>query len=244
MNKKILFITALHGNEGFAVDLIKKIEEKYDKEKFNFDWVIGNPNAHKQNVRFTDTDLNRIAPGNINSENYEEKRAAELIELSKNYSLVVDIHGTNANSGIFTLVSNPTIENLIVATSLPVKNIVIWASQSSKTSGPVTQFLNCPAVEIECGPKSSPEIQSELKNIISKILENRQPKLEEIISNVEGKNFFQVYGSIEETDTSNMKEFKETEVHGEKFYPLLVNSYKQGSVRKMKKVNFFDLFMY
>lgn len=244
MANKTLFITALHGDEGFGVEILQKIEKDYPREKYNYDWIIGNPEAYKQNVRFTKEDLNRVAPGNINSDIYEQKRAAEIIDLSKNYSCIVDIHGTNAKSGIFTLIPNPKIENLLLASMLPIKNNVIWAAKVSLEKGPVTQYTQCPAVEIECGPKTSPEIQADLEKIIAKILENSNSGLNSLNENTKDKVFYQVYGSIENADTSNMNEFEETEFNGEKFYPLLINSYKSGSARKMKKVDFFETLGY
>ncbi len=132
----------------------------------------------------------------------------------------------------------------MLASILPIQNNVIWAAKSSIENGPVTQFVDCPAVEIECGPKTSPEVQINLEKIIIKIIENQNSEVGSIKENLKNKKFYQVYGSVENTDTSHMKEFEETELEGEKFYPLLINSYKTGSTRKMKKINFFDLLSY
>lgn len=244
MGNKTLFIAALHGDEGFGVEVLKKVEGKFSKDEYNYDWIIGNPKAWENNVRFTEVDLNRVAPGSLNSEVYEERRAAELIELSEQYSSVIDIHGTNANSGIFILIPNPTIVNLMLATSMPIENVVIWAAKVSKVTGPVTQYLKCPSLEIECGPKSSLEIHDQLTEIVSKIVASKEANLETLLKNAEKQKFFKVYGSIEDVDTSKMKEFEETDLNGEKFYPLLINSYKSGSARKMQKIDFFDIFSY
>lgn len=244
MDKKILFITALHGNESLGVEIMKRIEDTLPPTENNYEWLIGNPEAYKQNVRFTQDDLNRVAPGSSNSNSYEERRAAELVELSKKYSFAIDIHGTSAKSGIFVLITNPTLENLVLAASLPIKNVVVWAANSSKEKGPVTQYLNCPAVEIECGPKTDPNIHIQLQEAITEIVKNKGKNLDYLFANIKKQQYFSVCGSIENIDTSRMKEFQETEVQGEKFYPLLINSYKQGSIRKIQRIDFFDLLSY
>ncbi len=242
--KKILFIAALHGNEEFSIGVLQEIEKEYPKDKYNYDWVIGNPEALKKNVRFTEVDLNRNAPGDSKAESYEERRAAELIELSKDYSAVIDIHGTEANSQIFSLVTNPTIENLLLAAALPILKSVVWASKSSLTKGPLTQFMHCPAVEIECGPKADPKIHDELKEILIQILTKRETSLDNLLEIAKEKEFYLVYGKAENVDTTDFKEFKEAVLDNEVFYPLLVNSYKVGSTRKMKKMNFFEIVAY
>lgn len=240
---KLLVITALHGDETFSSEPVKKVQEQY-KDTFPFDVIVGNPKAVEQNVRFTEGDLNRIAPGNPSSEIYEERRAAELVELSKNYSAVIDIHGTNANTGIFTLVTNPTFENLLLASLVPVDNVVIWASKKSQLSGPFTQYAQCPAIEIECGPKNEAIIKKDLEDVLMNFTKNCTEPAFDLMANAKVKNYFYVYGKIEGQDTSDMKEFELFEAGEEEFYPLLINSYAQGSARKMKRVNLFDLLSY
>lgn len=240
----ILFISSTHGNEGFSIPPLKNLEKEYPKKKYGYDWIIGNPKAHEKNVRFTEGDLNRLAPGNISSKIYEEKRAAELIKLSSKYKSIIDIHGTNSNSGVFVLVTNPTLENLLLASTLHIKNVVVWAAKASLIKGPVTQYTKCPAVEIECGPKNSKKISKVLELALEKIIKNPCPKFDEIIENKKKQEYFVVYGSVENVDTSQMTDFKKTKLNNEEFYPLLVNAYKKGSTRKMKKLNIIDLLAY
>jgi succinylglutamate desuccinylase len=244
LKKKFLIISALHGNEGFSLPVIKGVEAKSQNSKLTFDVIIGNPKALKKNVRFIDADLNRIAPGNPKSKLYEEKRASEIIKLSAKYEFLLDIHGTDAKSGIFILITNPKLENLLLAASLEIKNVVIWASKEAKTKGSVTQFTKCPALEIECGPKLSPTVSKNLSNILKKTMENSNKSLSEIIENLKHQNYFWVYGKAENLDTRNLKEFREVKIGKEVFFPLLINSYQAGSARKMRKVDFFEILSY
>lgn len=244
MGNKFLLISATHGDEGFSVSPLERIAKKYSNKEFNYDWTIGNPEALKSGQRFIDADLNRVAPGNLKSKVHEEKRAAEIINLSANYRFLIDIHGTNANSGIFIIITNPKLENLLLAATLPIKNVVIWAAKESLALGPHTQFAKCPAVEIECGPKNSQKIGQDLEKIITQIINKPNMNFFEILNNVRKQKYFRVYGKLEDLDTGNLKEFKLTKIKKEFFYPLLVNSYKKGSTRKMKSLDLFDILSY
>lgn len=241
MKKKVLFILATHGNESFSLPAFERLEKKYARDLYSYDWIIGNEKAIKKNVRYIDTDLNRSAPGDVTSQSYEERRAAEIIAKSKNYESIIDIHGTGSNSGIFILISNPTLENILLAASLPIKNVVVWASKKSNIKGPINQYTYCPALEIECGPKMDKEIVQQLEKIIKDFFDKKIIDLYSLIQNAKKQKYFFVYGLERNVDTTIMNEFEETTINGETFYPLLINAYEDGSVRKMKKLDLFDL---
>ena len=65
--RKILFIAATHGNERDSVKVMRQLEKELPKEKYGYDWIIGNKKAFAANARFVEQDLNRSAPGDINS---------------------------------------------------------------------------------------------------------------------------------------------------------------------------------
>src|SRR6267154_533327 len=97
---KILIIGATHGDEPIGVNVARKLIRQPGMRK-RFDLVIGNPRAFRKRRRFIDVDLNRGAPGRINSSKYESRRASALLRLAKRYRFVIDIHSTTARSGIF-----------------------------------------------------------------------------------------------------------------------------------------------
>ncbi len=242
MKNKILFLTATHGDERLGYKALKKLEKEYPRK---LHWVVGNEKALKLKTRFVDMDLNRAAPGKKEAKEYERRRAYELIEISKKYHYVIDIHDTKADTGIFTIVSNPKLINLSLASVLPIKNVVIWAAEKSKVSGPLAQFMNC-GIGIECGPRNSKKIQKKLYSILKFIISK-----EDLFSikSISPKNYFQVYGKINKDEITSdqskrIKDFKKTEINGEIFYPLLVGEYKNILCYKMKKINFWDKFSY
>lgn len=239
--KKFLVIVATHGDEIFSLPIIKKIKNKF---RDDFDFMIGNPRALKKNKRFIDIDLNRVAPGKIKSKLYEEKRAREIIENSKNYSFTIDIHGAVSSSDIFTIVTNPTPQNMFLAYSLPIKKIVIWGSKNNgRNMGPLSRFVDC-GIGVECGPKNKASIKKKLENILNDFLSQKS----KIPFN--DKELYQVFGSVKKEEFRNrrikLKDFKKVNLNGQFFFPLLVNQYKDEGVvcYKLRKVDFYQKFTF
>lgn len=234
-NNKILFLSSVHGNESFSIKILKRLK-KENKDKFDF--LIANEKAIKKNIRFIDADLNRIAPGKNKSKKYEIQRAFEILKICKNYKYVIDIHGTEAATGIFIIITNPKKKNLLLAASLPINKIVIWSDKKVKKTGPLTRFMDN-AVEIECGPKKTKEIQSQLDKIIKAIIKQDINFDKNLLTK---KNIFEVYGKLSEIGLSKktikqIKEFKKIIIEKESFYPLLVGRYKDVACYKMRKIN-------
>jgi succinylglutamate desuccinylase len=233
-NKKILFIYRTHGNESVGERALKKFEhgENPVSSKIKYDTVVGNPAARKKNVRFTDCDLNRSAPGSKNSDLYEERRAWEILKIAGDYDSIIDLHGTAAHSGIFTIVTNPTRRNLEFARTLPVPKIVIWKSSTPSKTGPLTRFVDC-GVEIECGPQNSKVVVADLAAILRKIIDQGLKG-----ATSPSKKIFVVYGKIIREEYGKRKpiwhDFQKAKYRGEEFYPLLVGQYKKYICYKMK----------
>ncbi len=238
MKNKILIITQTHGDECIGTEVMKKLKSGLNKK---FRWVIANKKADFKSKRFIKFDMNRIAPGNIKSKNYEQRRVAEIISLSKKYAYTIDIHGTEAISGIFIIVTKPTIQNILFALSLPIKNVVIWSPRD--IGGPITKFVPC-GLEIECGPQALEKTKNYLFVALKKI---EKQGIDYGRINFRAKNIFKVYGKLLKNKIaakSNLKDFKQAIISKEIFYPLLCNRYAGVSCYKMEKVNFVELLSY
>jgi len=233
----VLFFAATHGDEGFSVPILQELDGEFPGQ---LSWLIANEEAFKRGVRFTDADLNRSAPGEISSPRYELRRAAELLEVAKQYRFVIDLHGTTASSGIFVLVPNPTPHNMALAASLPISNVVIWAARSSEQFGPLTQFLDC-GVEIECGPKDSPLVWDGLRRILRTIITEGIT-----LEPSRYQRWFRVYGMMPKGALMGkaLADFQQAMFGGETFYPLLVGQYEDALCYKMEKVDFWDILSY
>lgn len=245
MKNKFLFIAATHGNENFSVPVLQYLEKKYPKDKFAYEWIIGNERAYEKKVRYTEKDLNRSAPGSLHSEVYEERRAAELVQLSENYDFVIDIHGADTNCGATTLITHPTLSNLFLASLFDIDRNVVWYSSSSLQKGPHTQFSKSPAIEIECGPKYEEKTADELQRILEKFIGNyKDLQLKAVLKSIKNKEFYVVYGKILGEHEKGIDDFVQTKKGAETFYPYMANQYTGILCYKMKKVKVEELFLY
>lgn len=208
-NKQLLISVATHGDERFSIPVVKQLLKKY-----NFDWRVNNPEAFDRNVRYVESDMNRIGPGSKKSIVYEERQAFANIEFARKYNQVIDIHGSTSNCGVFLILSDPHWRNVELAKQLDVKNVVLWPSLLS--TGPLTQFIPN-SLEIECGPMDDPKISKELKRVLKNFLRGKPRQTVQ--------NFYIVTGCLRGDIKKKMRDFEETIYKGEKFTPLLVDQY-------------------
>lgn len=241
--RKILFIAATHGDESFSIGVLENLEKRYSRSEYGYDWIVGNPKALERGSRYIDTDLNRSAPGDPNGVSYEQRRAAKIMELSRRYTFVIDIHGTVANTGIVTIIPYPTLTNLVLASALSVERNVIWYARESLEQGPLVQFTQCPGIELECGPKSSKEIKIQLDEVLSRVLDrNTSWNLDALVDNLKRKEFYYIYDN-QPDDGNTYTNFALTRNKDEEFYPFLTNQYPGISCCKMKKMRFEEIFL-
>lgn len=230
MKKDILFIAATHGDEQVGVNALKELTSAS-----SFDWMIGNVPAQKKNVRYTQTDLNRAAPGDINSPVYETRRAAELIECSKQYRYTIDLHGAKNDCGMFLIVTKISKENLRLASYFDIDRIVLWPSVTPEMQYPPSEFFPC-GLEIECGNKYAKETEVSLRESITSFLSSYKEKEmlsdEEVLRILADKQVYKMYGSLSPSTgvtASSLSEFEEITCNDEVFTPVFINTYEEYS---------------
>jgi hypothetical protein len=231
---KTLFIGGTHGNEPIGVRALESLEKK----RQDFDWIIGNPCAYKQNERYTEADLNRSAPGMFTGATYESRRAAEITSLAKQYDIVIDLHGTTKDCGIFTLITNPSAANLRLASMIDLDRIVIWPAITPDLKSPLSEFFPV-GLEIECGLKDNSETQIELERVLTNLLENREVLARQDVRKVlNQKEIYEVCGELRGNPGVKLKEFQEVTIEGETFFSLLIGAYDDAygvTCYKLKK---------
>jgi hypothetical protein len=89
---KILVIGGMHGNEPLGLEIVKLLNQQQNPM---IDTILANNPAIQQGVRFCELDLNRSFPGDALSQDYEPKRAAEILEACEAYDVVFDFHNTH-----------------------------------------------------------------------------------------------------------------------------------------------------
>lgn len=240
---KLLFIAATHGEEGFSIPSLKRLEIEYPRDEWGYDWIVGNPEALKQKKRFTEADLNRSAPGDPNSLLYEERRAAELIEVAKGYDMIVDIHGTVSPCDIVKIIPRPSVENLALAAIFPELVNIIWYSARSLKKGPPVQFIAKPAIEIECA-MTDPEIEEKLFQVLARaLLMKRQMNWMKLTAALAQQQWFQVIGRAKSYDPQ-AKELQPLVTEEGVVFPFLTNQYRETPYYLLKKIKIEDAFLY
>ena len=149
----------------------------------------------------------------------------------------IDIHGTVADSGIFTIVTNPTPQNLVLACSLPIENTVIWEGKYYKEHdgfGAISEFSDC-GVAIECGltiGKTEKEVKPVQEKLYAILRDFVMTYLSgKLIGNVPAQNLWQVDGKyMTSSGLDNLKDFDLYEYEGKTFSPLLAGQYRKNGV--------------
>lgn len=143
---KILVIGGMHGNEPLGIDLVRRFQKKQVE---NIDATFANEKAIKANSRFIAQDLNRSFPGG-KDKSYEQKRAAYLLNLCKNYDLVFDFHNTHCPNNDCTFVGESANKNLYdVSAYFGLRKVIVADYECINKYAP-----NCISVEISLASKA------------------------------------------------------------------------------------------
>lgn len=239
MNKDIGILVCVHGNEQYGLKIKEILNNK-------FEFIVANPLAVEKNVRFVDANLNRVFPGNKNSNLYEEKRAFELAKEIDNFSKLIDLHSTSEKMDLTGIISYPfDKEKMDFVKSLKLKKLVLMPESFDEGTS-TDKYHNC-CVCIEIGPHDGKNISLEVINLLENIGEN--------ISYFDGEVFeiFKVI-SKEKNCISYVKNYKFVKkgdpimqnLDGEiicadfDFYPVLANeiSYDEILCFATKKIEF------
>lgn len=212
-DKKVLFIAATHGDEKIGVEVVESFKKR------RFDFLIANPEALKQEVRFIDSDLNRIFPGKIGG-NHEERRAIEIIKKAKKYDWVIDLHGSISKTGVFIIITKFTIENLYLALRFNIKRIVIWPG-APETIGSLSTFMPT-GIEIESGFRDDPKIKNQLKNALADFLKNKESEVD-FLKVADERDIFLVTGKLFKNKNKKPDNLKNWQKIDKENYALFVN---------------------
>jgi len=192
MKENISLVAGLHGNEQLPVKAL---------EDLGVDFVLGNPLAYEQDVRYTETDLN--ASFGLEGDSYEINRANQILSLIPEENKVVDFHTTSAETEPFVIIVD---KNLIpFAKTFGIKRIVLM-SFNVKQGRALINRRN--GVSIELGKHDDVKTGYELVQTIVRNLDN---------SNLlDSYEIYEVYDSIREQGL-----YKNFSLYQDEFFPIL-----------------------
>jgi predicted deacylase len=169
---KILFFGAIHGNEVCGPKAINRVISEIESGGLTLlhgsvTFVpVANPEAHRQDKRFIEDNLNRIFTTTKDPKTYEARLANVLCPLVKRADVVLDIHSITADGNAFTYLDFLTKNNLSLAEVLgPAVALVGWpelykrigqGSYSSDTTI-YSNKMKKDTLLIECGQHKAPK---------------------------------------------------------------------------------------
>lgn len=170
---EILVIGGVHGDEPSGVNAVNKVYDWLSSSDItvhkNIGFVIANPNAVEQNVRYIDIDLNRNFLGDYDSEHLESQIAAELHSLIETAEIVLSLHSTHSSTEPFGITHmNPKRDVLKAALDLPITKVV--RESEGMAAGNMVSYPN--VLEIESGYQHSKRAKSNAIEITKQFLES------------------------------------------------------------------------
>ncbi len=162
---------AVHGNEIIGLFILCELFEKILKgdlqPKINVAFILGNREALKQDVRFTEKDLNRSFQKNKkHASSHEERRAHEIESILEKTSFLVDFHQTQTPTHRAFFVLNYTRKSHLWARFLNPEIPIINFKEGMKreeniTSTIFTNHAGGAGITLELGEKGFEEKQLE-----------------------------------------------------------------------------------
>lgn len=142
---EIAVVGSIHGDEPEGAKAIERVlaEELHHKKAVKY--IVANPPALERGVRYIDADMNRVCPGDSESDDLERRLAARVCEETGGYTKLA-LHTTRSHPEPFALFSRYDSEVFELASKLPVDHIV---DESALSGG---SYTNCGSVvSVECG---------------------------------------------------------------------------------------------
>lgn len=150
---KIVIFGAIHGNEPVGVEAIIAIQKELDRiKKGEIIFILGNPPAYLQDVRFISSNLNRCFLNNF-PKDYEGYRANEITKFLKQYKpdFLLDLHSVSLGDTKMEIYKNQ--KSIIKELCNPNFMQVILSKEAAKGSAIQLQFV--PTMAVECGNHKS-----------------------------------------------------------------------------------------
>jgi len=215
---KILIVGATHGNELLGPRFYRYLLDKRSLLLEHIDFIIGNPRAYAENVRYTDTDLNRCYE--VSNTSYESMRAEQIknyIALNR-YDIVLDMHTTSCVQDSSVIVSS--IEGKLkkrFLRSTHVKNVVVMP----RGNDIVSHVSNSIAYEIYNGDITESLFKA-IEHDIERFIDDGDVHISKMVYEIKGKI---LKTEISENDASALENFNLSKFG---YIPFLTgnNSYK------------------
>lgn len=230
-NPDIVVVGGIHGDEPSGELAIRRVVDDLDLKR-GVKFIIANPPALERGVRYVDVDMNRVFPGDSNSEDLERRLAAELCRETGD-RITLALHSTQSQAEPFALVAAAQHRVLEVASRLPLRYVV---DESRIGEGTYTRCS--PVVSVESGCQNTNEAVDTAERMIRAFLqatgalpgEPRETKteyyyIESEIEKMAGNEYTLYVDNFERVDEGDTYATSENGdlVADEPFYPVLMS---------------------
>ncbi len=144
----LTFAAVIHGNEvgGLAVcnRILEAVLEEPEKLQINLGFILGNPEASLENIRFKDRDLNRSFD-RLENQTTEDRRARDLEKILKQTRFLLDFHQTREPSAFPFFISPYTQQSFLFAGAIcdEIPMVTHWGKPFSGQGRCSDEFVNC-----------------------------------------------------------------------------------------------------
>jgi predicted deacylase len=119
---EVCIVAGIHGDEPETVKALDRVIENHEFNK-SFKAIIANEEALLRNERFIDCDMNRVFPGNKESDRHEEVLAAKLLDEIGNLK-TINLHSTASKKTPFSVISGESREQEKLAGYTGIEKVI------------------------------------------------------------------------------------------------------------------------
>jgi predicted deacylase len=148
---RVAVVGGIHGDEPAGEVIVDHLVDDLVVDHGTVQLVLANERALAARERYTDTDLNRAFPGDIESPQYETALAARLVDVLDGAEAVLAIHTSRSAPPPFAIFSELTDSVRRTVTGMPVEYALDSGSLRSTTLDSVVPH----AVSLEAGHQGS-----------------------------------------------------------------------------------------
>lgn len=156
-------IGGVHGDEPCGPRGIERVLSRYDRFEEAARFIVANEEALEQRVRYCDADLNRVFPGNPDSDMHEERLAARLKTALE--PPVLDLHSTESFDEPFATVPAVTPETVRMARATGTDRVVAFSPPDGDTL-----LDHVTGAGVECGLQQTDSAVENAERIIRNVL--------------------------------------------------------------------------
>ncbi|MFC6889069.1 succinylglutamate desuccinylase/aspartoacylase domain-containing protein [Halorubrum trueperi] len=153
---RVAIVGGIHGDEPAGERIVRRLAAELDEEGAGTGCVrliVANEPALEAGTRYTDADLNRVFPGDADSDEYERALAPRLAAELDGMDAVLALHSSHSAPPPFAIHSDPTESVRRSVTGMPVEYVL----DSSGLRGTTLDSVVPHTVSIEVGLQGSEE---------------------------------------------------------------------------------------